>query len=289
LGAGLLLAMVDLCVSLFLRGLVRIRPGRRRTTSAAAAAAALTVLAAIDPATAQTVVSDGTAPPPALIVQLAYVRTGDSSVDDITRAGLAGLSSVVSRRTAAELGAPAGVDPESDELAFYVLLYWPLDAPQKPLSTSARERLKAYLRSGGTILFDSRSRNAKVRGPTLRALAEELDLPPLFPVPEDHLLRRSYYLLAELPGRFNGDTVWVARSAEDINDGVTAVIAGSHDWVGAWAVDDAQRPMLPVVPGGDRQRELAYRFGVNLVIHVLTGSYKADQVHLPAIMERLGR
>jgi len=44
-----------------------------------------------------------------------------------------------------------------------------------------------------------------------------------------------------------------------------------------------------VVPGGEGQRELAYRFGVNLVMYALTGSYKADQVHLPAIMERLKR
>jgi hypothetical protein len=123
----------------------------------------------------------------------------------------------------------------------------------------------------------------------LRALAAELDLPPLFPLPEDHLLRRSYYLLGGLPGRFNGETVWVARAETEVNDGVPAVIAGSHDWVGAWAVDDTQRPLLAVIPGGERQRELAFRFGVNLVMHLLTGSYKADQVHLPAIMERLGR
>ena len=70
-------------------------------------------------------------------------------------------------------------------------------------------------------------------------------------------------------------------------DGVSAVIAGSSDWAGAWAVDGALRPMFAVVPGGERQREQAYRFGVNLVMYVLTGNYKADQVHLPTIMERL--
>jgi hypothetical protein len=43
------------------------------------------------------------------------------------------------------------------------------------------------------------------------------------------------------------------------------------------------------VPGGERQRELAFRFGINLVMYVLTGNYKADQVHLPAIIRRLGQ
>ena len=74
---------------------------------------------------------------------------------------------------------------------------------------------------------------------------------------------------------------------ERVNDGVAGVVAGAGDWAGAWAVDDNFRPLLPVTPGGERQRELAYRFGVNQVMHVLTGNYKADQVHLPAILERL--
>ena len=41
--------------------------------------------------------------------------------------------------------------------------------------------------------------------------------------------------------------------------------------------------------GGERQRELANRFGVNLVMYVLTGNYKSDQVHVPALLERLGQ
>jgi hypothetical protein len=54
-------------------------------------------------------------------------------------------------------------------------------------------------------------------------------------------------------------------------------------------VDNLQRPRFPVVPGGERQREQAFRFGINLVMYTLTGNYKADQVHLPAIIERLGQ
>jgi len=70
---------------------------------------------------------------------------------------------------------------------------------------------------------------------------------------------------------------------------VSRVIIGGHDWASAWAVDNAGRPMFPVVPGGERQREMAYRFGVNLVMYTLTGNYKSDQVHVPAILERLGQ
>ena len=67
------------------------------------------------------------------------------------------------------------------------------------------------------------------------------------------------------------------------------VIIGGHDWAAAWAVDDAGRNPYAAVPGGARQRLLAYRFGVNLVMYALTGNYKGDQVHVPIILERLGQ
>jgi hypothetical protein len=47
--------------------------------------------------------------------------------------------------------------------------------------------------------------------------------------------------------------------------------------------------MFPVIGGDPRQREMALRGGVNLVIYTLTGNYKADQVHVPALLERLGQ
>ena len=47
--------------------------------------------------------------------------------------------------------------------------------------------------------------------------------------------------------------------------------------------------MLPLTPGEPRQREFAFRSGVNIVMYTLTGNYKADQVHVPALIERLGQ
>jgi NAD-dependent oxidoreductase involved in siderophore biosynthesis len=67
------------------------------------------------------------------------------------------------------------------------------------------------------------------------------------------------------------------------------VIVGSNDYAAAWAVDGRGRSLFPVIPGSDRQRELAFRFGVNLVMYALTGNYKADQVHVDAILQRLGQ
>ena len=123
----------------------------------------------------------------------------------------------------------------------------------------------------------------------LRQLLDGLNLPRLEPVPEDHTLTRSFYLLQDFPGRFTGGTVWVDRAEPSINDGVSSVIIGSNEWAGAWAVDDLGMATHPVMPGGERQRELARRFGVNLVMYALTGNYKTDQVHSPALLERLGQ
>ena len=126
-------------------------------------------------------------------------------------------------------------------------------------------------------------------GARLRRSAHRLSVPPLVPVPPDHVLTKAFYLMQEFPGRWAGGTIWVEQPDSRVNDGVSAVIVGSNDWAGAWAIDAAGRPMNAIVPGGELQREMAYRFGVNLVMYALTGNYKADQVHVPAILERLGQ
>jgi hypothetical protein len=102
------------------------------------------------------------------------------------------------------------------------------------------------------------------------------------------VLTKSFYLLQDFPGRSAGGEVWVEEGSGD-GDGVSAVVIGGNDWAGAWATDDGGQPLFAVVPGGERQREMAYRYGVNLVMYALTGNYKADQVHVPAILERLGQ
>jgi hypothetical protein len=276
LTAAALLAIIDLAVSLGLRGLLRV--------GAFAVALFLfhggTVSAQTD--------DDAFARAASLETRLAYILTGNSEIDEISRAGLAGLSVIVNRRTAAELGEPVGIDPETDEMAFFPLLYWPM-ARQGPLSPRAVERLNGYLRNSGTILFDMRTDGSGNRFALPRNLARDLDIPLLAPIGPGHVLGRSYYLLRDFPGRWSGGTLWVERPGERINDGVSSVIVGSNDWAGAWAMDIHQRPLFAVVPGGERQRETAYRFGINLVMYVLTGNYKADQVHVPAILERLGR
>lgn len=271
LAVALTLALMDMAASLALRGLLR------RGWVAGAVLILLVPTASADDAAFVAATRD---------TRLAYVLTGNDRIDETSRAGLFGLGVVVNRRTAVHLAEPVGIDPESDELAFYPLLYWPLGEDMISLTEAGAAKVRSYLRNGGLILFDSRG-TAEAGGDALANLADELGIPPLIPLPDGHVLRRSYYLLRQVSGRWAERPVWVERSGERVNDGVSPVVAGDLDWGGAWAVDDGLRPLFPVVPGGERQREMAYRFGVNLVMYALTGNYKADQVHLPTILKRL--
>lgn len=285
LAAALALFAIDLVISLFLRGLVRGR---------VAARAAILLLATALPAQAQTLLPAQTPAHPALVTRLAHVVTGDATVDNIARAGLAGLSDYVNRRTNAALGEPAAITLGETELSFYPLLYWPIVPGSPPLSGAQVTALNEFMAHGGIILIDTRNGGSGEgfnagSEQALEQLARNLAVPPLAALTPQHVLARSFYLLQDFPGRFTGDTVWVQRAQDRTNDSVSPVIIGGHDWAAAWAIDAQGRNPYATIPGGARQRTMAYRFGVNLVMYALTGNYKGDQVHIPAILERLGQ
>jgi hypothetical protein len=299
LAGALLLLMADILASLWLTG-------RLRRAGGVLAVLALTALA-VPQARAQDQ-GDGFAFEATTGVVLAHVLTGDPSLDALAEAGLRGLGQQLAARTSVEPDPPMGVDLETDELAFFPFLYWPVSATQPLPSDEAYANLNRYLRTGGMILFDTRDADLGGFGGTtpegrrLQEIAAQLDIPPLEPVPPDHVLTRTFYLLQDFPGRHTGRGLWVEAAPPDaeqaegmpfrnLNDGVTPVVIGGNDWAAAWATDDRGMALYPVGRGftGERQREIAYRFGINLIMHVLTGNYKSDQVHVPALLERLGQ
>ncbi|MEL7165033.1 MAG: DUF4159 domain-containing protein [Pseudomonadota bacterium] len=300
LALALALLVADVIASLALSG--RLTGGLRGSRTAAV----LLALALAGPA--EEAIADEAAIAATAEMVLAHVITGDSNVDDIASAGLRGLSDTLFFRTSVEPAEPVAVNLETDELAFYPILYWPVTPDQPRPSREAYAKLNEYMRSGGMILFDTRDGDVAgfgagtPNGRKLQDLAASLDVPALEPLPRDHVLTRTFYLLQDFPGRHIGGEVWVEAAppgAEQIegmpfrnlNDGVTPVLIGGNDWAAAWAVNANGQPLLPVGRGfnGERQRELAYRFGVNLIMHVLTGNYKSDQVHVPALLDRLGQ
>ncbi|MGL6210117.1 MAG: DUF4159 domain-containing protein, partial [Paracoccaceae bacterium] len=127
-------------------------------------------------------------------VVLAHVLTGDGQVDEIAEAGLRGLGDQLWLRTSVEPDLPIGVDLETDELLFYPFLYWPVTTSQQMPSAEAYAKLNKYLRTGGMILFDTRDGDiagaggATPEAQALQRLASGLDVPPLEPMPGDHVL-----------------------------------------------------------------------------------------------------
>ncbi len=324
LAAALLLLLVDIAavIALQLGGLSRRGPWMRTRTASFAllvAGLALTGLPAAllaqtlpsrsgaGPESPETAASnDAIAQKATEKVTLAYVETGDEAVDQASRLGLAGLSRVLAVRTALEPGEPMAVDIVRDEIVFFPVIYWPVIEQAKPLPQRTLAKIDAYMKQGGMIIFDTRDAGSAVpaggqiggrNGPALQRLIGALDLPRLEPVPETHVLTKSFYLLRSFPGRWDSGQLWVEADTESDEegrkarraDGVTSILITSNDFASAWALDSTGRPLYPVVPGGENQRELALRSGINIVMHALTGNYKADQVHVPALLERLGQ
>lgn len=298
LTGAIVLLMLDILASLWLAGRLSFRR---------AAPAAMVLLALSLPFEVRAQQDESRALEATSEVVLAYVKTGDAALDRTSQQGLSGLSRSLFRRTSIEPAEPIEVDLETDELSFFPLLYWPITQSQPTPSSEAYAKLNRYLRTGGMIVFDTRDGNigsfgtSTPMGRKLQQLARPLDIPALEPIPSDHVLTRAFYLLQDFPGRYANNSVWVEAAPADavqveglpfrnLNDGVTPVLIGGNDWAAAWARDDSGRPVFPVGrgSGGERQREIAIRFGINLVMHVLTGNYKSDQVHVPALLDRLG-
>ena len=231
----------------------------------------------------------------ATTLHLAYIKTGDGRLDRMSETAMESLARQLTARTTIEPAGAKGVNPETDDLVFYPFLYWPVSRSAQPISETAAANLKAYMASGGTIVFDTQDEGERaLRGgethPGIAAITANLDIPSLQKTPEDHVLTKSFYLIQTFPGRWANGSVWVDRDTNgSARDGVTSVILGSNDWAAGWAIDEDGNDLAELEKDIPRQREMSIRFGVNLAMYALSGNYKADQVHSAALVERLGR
>lgn len=308
--AGLCLLFADALIILWMSGAL----SKRRIVNVATSGTAQILLIAITAGMliSESALAQDTKPNDAYIIErlesttLAYAITGDQQVDNISQLGLNGLSFFLRTRTALEPSNPVGVDVENDDLSFYPLIYWPISDNAVAPSKKAIANIDNFMKQGGTILFDTRdqissfgtSSGGSNRTLKLREILFDLDIPPLEPVPQDHVLTKSFYLLDQFPGRFSGGPLWVEALAPDRDngdrpvhsgDGVSPILITSNDFAGAWALNENRQSVLPMVPQNDRQRTMAFRTGINIMMYMLTGNYKADQVHIPTLLERLGQ
>ena len=294
---ALVLLLADLVISFALR---RLLPER---LPLAGVGAALFIMALVFSASSQA----GEAPrreidpvvrSSILETRLAYASTGSAELDRISQSGLDNLTSLLATRTAAELALPLRIDMAApnltaDALTPFPMIYWRISPATVIPPARNMAAINDYLKRGGLVVFDAPDQTGAVGGGApgaakaqLNAILRLLDLAPMTAMAPDHALTRSFYLLQNLPGRYADAGIQVELGSNS-NDGGSSVIIGASDWASAWARDGNGTPMYAVVPGGERQRELSLRAGVNMVMYALTGNYKTDQVHLPSIMERL--
>src|SRR5882724_168116 len=309
LSSSLALFLIDAVVIAMLgAGLAAL--WRRRTATAALVLALILAATSIAPSPVRADNNDDFAIKAVSQTRLAYVVTGNADIDSIVKAGMSGLTLFLAQRTALEAGDPVGIDPARDELAFFPLIYWPVVPGAAKPPQDAINRIDAYMKQGGTVVFDTRDAIEAPPGESgasqtqgmlaLRNILSSLDVPELEPIPREHVLTKTFYLLHDFPGRFNSGQTWVETLPRDEDeeaasrparggDGVSPIIITSNDLAGAWAIRPDGQPMLPLTQGEPKQREFAFRAGVNIVMYTLTGNYKADQVHAPALIERLGQ
>ncbi|WP_031552755.1 DUF4159 domain-containing protein [Parvularcula oceani] len=287
LAVALFLLLADACAMAWLR---------RRGMGGLAAA--MLALALLPDARAQDLRPplSGKALQAAAETRFAYVETGDPSTDRISRAGLFGLTREAIRRSALEPAQPIGVDLETDDLSVYPLLYWPITPSMREPSDAALSELEAYMAGGGMVIMDTQDGERAGTGAEtpqqarLRSILERMDTPPLEPLPDDHILKLSFYRLDALHGRNTEGTVWVeaASALRETTDAVPSLVISGRDWASAWAVDEGGVPLRPAGAGGPSRREAAYRSGINMAMVALTGSYKGDQIHVQELLDRLG-
>ena len=285
-----MLLMIDFVVSLHMRGL--LSPALRR-----AAVVFLCTGVFMAPSSAYAV-DEVEAIKYTTETWLAYVVTGDPTLDKTSKQGMEALRRMVTRRTSADIQGVIGVDPEKDVLTYFPFIYWPISTTQTPLTGPGRDNVREYMGGGGLILFDTRDAQYGMdddqvdqgRGAQkLRMILGGMRVPALQPVPEIHALRRSFYLLKDFPGRYKGTELWIQKHPAQDHDGVPSIMIGGNDWAAAWAKQENGRAVYRMASGGERQREMAYRFGVNVIMMALTGNYKVDQVHTQELLKRIGR
>src|SRR5262245_48310762 len=145
-------------------------------------------------------------------------------------------------------------------------------------------RLRHHLQFGGFLLTDAAE--GRPSGPfdaSVRALARRL-FPklPLVPIKTEHVVYKSFYLLRNAPGR-----VLATDKLEGIvHDGRLVLVHSQNDLGGAWARDNFGQWEFDCFPGGEGQREMAFRVDINIVMYALCLDYKSDQVHVPFILRR---
>ena len=191
----------------------------------------------------------------------------------------------LAQRTSIETGADAvPVRLGQPGLHRNPMLYLVGDGALPPFPEPERAALRRHLQYGGFLLVDAAdgSDGSGFDASVRRELAALLPGSPLLRVAREHVLYKSFYLLDHQGGRL-AVKPWLEAQ---VIDGRLAVLYSQNDLGGAWARGPLGDWEYACTPGGEAQRETAFRLGVNIAMYALCTDYKDDAVHLPFILRR---
>ncbi|MEW5850489.1 MAG: DUF4159 domain-containing protein [Myxococcota bacterium] len=192
------------------------------------------------------------------------------------------------KRTSVEV-APDVMPVTADNPALFYLpfLYWSADGDFPPLDAAARAQLNRFITFGGFILCDSvdGADGSGADGAFRRELAAIVPGRSVDVIPREHVIFKSFYLLDRAEGR----TVASPDLFGVVADNRVSVVITRNDLGGAYARDNFGSYLHEVTPGGEPQRERAFRLGINLLMYALCLDYKEDQVHIPFILKKRRR
>ena len=201
---------------------------------------------------------------------------------------------MLSLRTSIDATGIVGINIKTDNIYYYPFIYWPLTKNLLQIQEAEIRKINNYLTNGGMIFFDvvgfSRS-NLNLKDKKFQEIREflsSININSLSPIPLDHTLTKSFYLLKNFPGRWDNRILLIENSNLDINDGVSSIILGFNDWASAWAIDKTTFHFFLLFQEA-KDKEMAYRFGINITMYALTGNYKSDQIHSKSILKRLSK
>lgn len=204
---------------------------------------------------------------------------------DTRRSGLRRLAWEVQRRTSIEV--LLDVKPmqlENPKLFEHPFLYLSCDGPLPPFKATEIEALRRYLTYGGFLFVDAvdLSDGTGFDSSFRKELSRVLPQSPLTSLPSAHVVFKSFFLLDSAPGRaLNKPSLEAALLNKR-----AAVMYSQNDVLGALNRDESGTYEYDVSPGSERQRELATRMAINIVMYSMCLDYKDDAVHLPLIMNR---
>ncbi len=176
------------------------------------------------------------------------------------------------------------VDPASDELFRTPFLLWSCQGPVAALGEKGAANLRRHLTLGGFLFVDDP--DAQPGGPfDISVQAELARLFPdrnLDPVSWEHVLFKTFFLLDRPGGRREANPRLLGVEI----DKRLVIVYSQNDLLGAVSRDLYGSWEFVVEPGGEEQREVSFRMGINLIFYGLCLDYKNDRVHLPFILKR---